>query len=62
MFPAPDILELSINNTVKLVPYHTNSRHIIEYGHSTPELWPLSQGSDVLANFNANTQDISEKL
>lgn len=40
MFPAPDILELLINNIVKLVPYHTNSRHIIEYGQSTPELGP----------------------
>lgn len=62
LYPTPDILELLINNMLKLVPYHTNSRHIIEYGLSTPELPLLIQGSDVLANFSVNILDKSEKL
>lgn len=39
VYPTPDILELFSNN--KLVPYHTNSRHIMEYDQSTPELPPV---------------------
>lgn len=62
VYLTPDILELFINNMLKLAPYHTNSRHIIEYGQSTPELPLQIQGSDVLANFNANIWDKSNKL